>query len=432
MSSVFTASSPGRLDVMGGIADYSGSLVLQMPIRNQTTVSIKLRADFTCAVKSEMAGSNQEVSIDYRPLLKTSPASAHQILTQDPKHSWAAYVIGCAYLLQQHKGIDFTGADFLITSDVPLGKGVSSSAALEVATMKALAEAFQISFHGTELPRLAQQVENKIVGAPCGLMDQLSSYFGKPDHLLPITCQPDLLSELIAIPDDLHFIGIDSGVRHSVSGSSYTDVRCAAFMGYSIIAQHLGVSVEELKHARESGDWQSLPFHGYLCNISTDEFDHSFKQLLSEKMSGGDFINQFHVTTDSVTQIIPAKSYSVLNCTTHPVFENARVNNFLQTIDIIHREKGSFNRILLQQLGELMKQAHHSYSLCGLGSDRTDEIVALARQYADQGIYGAKITGGGSGGTVCLLAVGKDGIASAKKIHREMELKYSCKLSYFG
>src|SRR5690349_11453950 len=112
MSSVFSASSPGRLDVMGGIADYSGSLVLQMPIRNQTTVSVKLRTDFICTVKSQMAGSHQEVSIDFRPLLKVSPGSAHQILTQDSKHSWAAYVIGCAYLLQQQKGIDFKGADF--------------------------------------------------------------------------------------------------------------------------------------------------------------------------------------------------------------------------------------------------------------------------------------------------------------------------------
>jgi len=94
-------------------------------------------------------------------------------------------------LIQKEKGIPFSGADILIHSSVPIGKGVSSSAALEVATLKALGKTFNISFANTELPMLAQRVENLIVGAPCGLMDQLTSYFGEPRKLLPIVCQPD-------------------------------------------------------------------------------------------------------------------------------------------------------------------------------------------------------------------------------------------------
>jgi L-arabinokinase len=82
-------------------------------------------------------------------------------------------------------------------------------------------------------------------------------------------------------------------------------------------------------------------------------------------------------------------------------------------------------------MGELMFQSHESYSACGLGSKRTSEIVELAKQQYSPGIYGAKITGGGSGGTVCLLAVGEEGIQSAKKVHRMMEKSYNTKLGFF-
>jgi L-arabinokinase len=386
-----------------------------------------------CTFSSTLGtGETFNSSLNYSNIIfnqQVDYAFAKQMLQNNPNDHWIAYIIGCALVLQKEKGIHFTGADFIIHSDVPLGKGVSSSASIEVATMKSLAKAFDINFEGTELPRLAQRVENLIVGAPCGLMDQLACYFGESNRLLPIVCQPDKIETTLPVPDGIKFIGIDSGVRHSVSGSSYSDVRCAAFMGYSIIAQLLGINISSIQRAKEINDFSSLPFGGYLCNIPVEKFNRSFLSALPQSVTGEAFMKRYQVSTDSVTQIDPNKSYAIRQCASHPVYEQARVlqfKNYLQQIPPMnHSEKVS----LLNKMGELMYQSHLSYSLCGLGSDRTDEIVALAKNY--KGIYGAKITGGGNGGTVCLLT-DDGGAIEAKKIHERLCEEYQADLAFFG
>lgn len=324
-------------------------------------------------------------------------------------------------VLQREKKIDFKGADFEIKSSVPLGKGVSSSASIEVAVMKSLEKAFQIKFSGTELPRLAQMAENLVVGAPCGLMDQLASYFGQEGKLLPIICQPDELLPLISIPKELHFMGIDSGVRHSVGGSSYTDVRCATFMGYSIIAKHLGASVDDIKNVRLTGQRSSLPFHGYLSNISVKEFESKFENLLPEKIKGSDFIETFNQTIDPITQVNPDTLYFIRDCASHPVYENDRVHTFMKILNGKNSD--------VRRLGELMQESHKSYSACGLGSDQTDEIVEEFEKFPS--VSGAKITGGGSGGVVCALAIGSEGINDVLRVHSHFSKKYRMPLKLF-
>ncbi|MBC8111103.1 MAG: GHMP kinase, partial [Verrucomicrobia bacterium] len=196
---VFVAASPGRMDVMGGIADYSGSLVLQMPIAEKTMVALAFNNSDKLCVKTSNENVISSFSIDYSHLLNENVIDydfAHRKLTQMPDGDWAIYVIGCLLVLAKEKQLDVQGLDIFIDSAIPLGKGVSSSAALEVATLKALAAAFNIDFQRTELPILAQKAENHVVKAPCGLMDQLASYFGVRGKLLPILCQPDILYPL--------------------------------------------------------------------------------------------------------------------------------------------------------------------------------------------------------------------------------------------
>jgi galactokinase len=427
------SSASGRLDVMGGIADYSGSLVLQMPISQKTTVQLSLRDDYVCTISSRIStGEILSAKIDYRDFLNINEvdyAFAQQKLTENPSTSWIGYVIGCALVLQKEKGIDFKGGDFNLQSTVPLGKGVSSSASAEVATMKGLGEAIGIQFSGTELPILAQRVENLIVGAPCGLMDQLASYLGEANKLLPIVCQPDQVQESISIPDDISFIGIDSGVRHSVSGASYTDVRCAAFMGYTMIARAFGVTTKELAAAKSSNNFSSLPFAGYLCNISVAEFENSIIENIPVSLRGKDFLNEHEISIDQVTHIIPDKIYSIRQSVSHPIYEHERVTRFknllfaLLDLNTLDERSG-----ILKEMGSLMFLAHESYSLCGLGSDRTDEIVSCAQGM--KGVYGAKITGGGNGGTVCLL-VDTAGRISAKDLHQQLCEKYKQELVLF-
>lgn len=422
-------SAPGRLDVMGGIADYSGSLVLQMPIAQRTTVRLRLCTNYRCELKSYI-GSSQPwaLELDYRDLLLNNQVNYAFAQTHLTQHNqiWAGYILGCALVLQKEKGIEFTGASIEVHSEVPLGKGVSSSASVEVATMRALAQAFQLTLTPTELPTLAQKVENFVVGAPCGLMDQLACHLGEPNNFLPIVCQPDLVESLIPIPQGLHFVGIDSGVKHAVSGHQYGNVRSAAFMGYSIIASHLGASPADLKRALHTGERNHLPFRGYLCNIPVNEFE-SLQKILPAKLSGKDFLKNY-ISIDPVTKINPDTSYDIRTCTGHPVYENNRVRMFRSLLQTYPQQQTSEQLKTLTEMGNLMYAAHESYSRCGLGSDRTDEIVTLAKK--SPGTYGAKITGGGQGGTVCLLT-DTAGKQAAKALHQYLCKKYNQSLVWF-
>ncbi|AFK05245.1 GHMP kinase [Emticicia oligotrophica DSM 17448] len=405
------ASSPGRMDVIGGIADYSGSLVLQKSIAQKATVTITIRNYNQLHIKTLNLNSKNELYIDLDEL-PTDYESAKSYLKNIEGGDWASYIIGCYLVLCNEKKIKLGGLDILVQSDVPVGKGVSSSAALEVATLKALTELYKIELVGTELPRFAQMAENLVVGAPCGLMDQLASYFGNTNNLLPILCQPDVLHELVEIPENLHFFGIDSGVKHAVSGASYGEVRTAAFMGYSIIAQKLGITKKQL----ETSNSKELPFNGFLSNISPSKFESDFARSLNS-MYGKDFIHDFGVVTDKLSVIKPDSFYNIKACTKHPIYENYRVNSFKQLLKSL--SEANYEEIL-PILGELMYQAHESYNNCGLGNEMTDKIVSMARNYGpENGIYGAKITGGGSGGTVCLMAYGPKGLNSAKQLFAE-------------
>jgi L-arabinokinase len=272
------------------------------------------------------------------------------------------------------------GMHILIQSSVPEGKGVSSSAAIEVAVMSAVAAAYGITISSRELALLSQKVENLVVGAPCGVMDQMTAVYGEPHRLLALLCQPAEVQGMVSIPDELAVWGVDSGIRHAVSGADYGSVRVGAFMGYRILQTLAGI------------DW-----NGYLANLTPSEFEQFYASQLPEKLSGAEFVARYGTTTDTVTRVDPARIYAVRQPTAHPIHEHFRVRTFANLLrgDVVENAP---------QLGELMYQSHASYSACGLGSPGTDELVRLTRRVgAAQGVYGAKITGGGSGGTVAIL-----------------------------
>jgi L-arabinokinase len=301
------------------------------------------------------------------------------MFANDRKHHWAAYVMGAFTVLDR---IFKRGAKILIWSDVPEGKGVSSSAALEVAAMTAIAAAYDIQISPVEVAFLSQRVENVIAGAPCGVMDQMTASCGERDRLLALLCQPGELRGTITLPNELTIWGIDSGIRHSVAGADYGTVRTAAFMGYRIITELAGLKVRQ--------------WNGYLANITPEEFENHFATHLPERMSGAEFLEKYQGIDDTVTSVDPDRTFPVFAATKHPIYENARVNRFAEIL------RNWQSREQAAVLGKLMYESHDSYSTCGLGSDGTDELVRLAQ--AEAGVYGAKITGGGSGGTVAVLA----------------------------
>lgn len=416
---VFVTRAPGRLDVMGGIADYSGSLVLQLPLKEATCAALQLTPARTLRLVSwnfKTGESPRRFEMPLEDFEAGGPASDYVAAQKYFRgKQWAAYVAGAFLVLMKERNVSFkTGADILISSEVPEGKGVSSSAALEVAAMTAIAAAYQLDLSAPELARLCQKVENLIVGAPCGIMDQMTSACGKAQQLLSLLCQPATLQKPIAIPEHLTFCGIDSGVAHSVSGSDYTSVRVGAFMGYRMIAElaHCKVTPSaKPQHVRiEDAKWQ-----GYLANITPSLFEQEYARHLPEEMLGSSFLERYHGFTDEVTNIKPKVVYRITQPTAHPIYEHFRVRTFAE---LLH---ASPNLRASEQLGELMYQSHASYSACDLGARGTDRLVALARELGPaRGIYGAKITGGGSGGTVALLAA-----AHAERAMREICDRYA-------
>src|SRR5260370_9040447 len=103
--------------------------------------------------------------------------------------------------------------------------------------MSAISSAFDVWLAPREMALLCQQVENLVVGAPCGVMDQMTAVCGEANRLLALLCQPAELVEMIDVPDEIGFWGIDSGVRHSVAGADYGSGRTGAFLGSRIIPE---------------------------------------------------------------------------------------------------------------------------------------------------------------------------------------------------
>lgn len=397
---ILIARAPGRLDVMGGIADYSGSLVLQWPLREATIAAVQRVDDGRIVIESRPRSARFEMALD--DLLDASGypvsyESGRDRFRRIPDDAWAAYAAGALLVLMRERSARFDGGvRILIESNVPEGIGVSSSAALEVAVTQALTAAFEIDVDPFELAHLCQRVENTVVGAPCGIMDQMTAVLGRSNRLMALVCQPAQLVDQVALPSDLAVWGIDSGVRHWVGGSSYTDVRVGAAMGYRIIAGRAGLNVAR----GEQGvvRIQDPRWNGYLCNILPAELETRYAGHLPDSLGGRAFLARYDGVADGVVRVDPDAMYAVKQPTSHPVYENMRVH-------LLAAELRSTGSVSSRELaGTLMYQSHDSYGACGLGSDATDRIVSIAtRLGARRGIYGARITGGGSGGTVAVL-----------------------------
>jgi L-arabinokinase len=402
---IYIARAPGRLDLMGGIADYSGSLVLEMPIAEAAFAAVQLSTkpglqiaslNQEAQVSAEFAGLSANYWQDFQSLDYDAIGAAIQSVAGD---TWPAYILGpIVVFLRETESPSPTGLRVLIDSQVPEGKGVSSSAAVEVATMRAVAALLNVELSGEMLARLCQLAENRIAGAPCGIMDQMTSALGRSGELLALRCQPASVEGFVRLPAEIGVWGIDSGIRHAVGGSNYSSVRCSAFMGYRMIADAARLRIVSAKVDADAIQIEDPYRHGYLANINTSEFSDLFEHVLPLSVRGAEFLAKYSGTTDHVTRVDPNCSYAVRACTRHPIEENARVERFRFLLDSPVTEQS------LKELGELMYASHASYSACGLGSDGTDTLVEMVRSAGPaSGLSGAKITGGGSGGTVVVL-----------------------------
>jgi len=217
---------------------------------------------------------------------------------------------------------------------------------------------------------------------------------GKAGALLALRCQPHDVLGWHAPPTGYAFIGLDSGVKHAVGGVRYPRVRCAAFMGKRIIQETL---------RRQGGDPGCA---SYLANLSPADLGAEFSRLLPQRLKGSVFLERWGNSDDPATTVSPEEMYPVRGATEHPVFENARVKHFGELLGraaLAHDTQSAARS--MRAAGRLMYGSHRSYSRnCGLGSGETDLLVSLVRSAGpERGLFGAKITGGGSGGTVAVL-----------------------------
>jgi galactokinase len=324
-------SAPGRVNLIGEHTDYNEGFVFPFAIDRQTFAAISLREDNLIRVASGFSAETHEIDV--------------LEIKKDPENQWAAYPFGVAWAIMEISSAVPTGFDCYIESDVPVGAGLSSSAAIECSVGVALNELWKANLSKTELAKAGQLAENVIVGAPTGIMDQSASLLGKKDHGVFLDCKT-LESEVVELgfaKDGLELLIIDTKVAHRHADGGYASRRAACELAAKIMG------VPSLRHL-----------------TSTD---------------------------------LP-KAQEVLDDTTlrrmrHVVTENERV------LETIKRLKDLGPR----SIGDLMYASHDSMrDDFEISVDELDEAVSTAKSL---GAIGARMTGGGFGGAAIALVESK-------------------------
>jgi galactokinase len=214
--------SPGRINLIGEHIDYNDGFVLPGAIDRAIYVAVRKNDDDT--IRLYAAEFND--AIETR-LLQIKPSTSK---------SWPNYILGVVDQLIK-RGLSINGFDLVIRGDVPLGAGLSSSAAVECATAYALNEIFSIALTKIELARLSQQAENDFAGVKCGIMDQFASVFGKKDHVVKLDCRSLEYEYLPARLGDYKIVLFDSLVKHSLASSAYNTRREECEVGVAMIRE---------------------------------------------------------------------------------------------------------------------------------------------------------------------------------------------------
>jgi galactokinase len=323
------AEAPGRVNLIGEHTDYNQGFVLPVAIDRTVAVAFAPRDD----------GRVHAHSLDFDQEDEFALAD----ISRRQDDSWANYLRGVALVLQQ-AGHSLTGLDLVVQGDVPIGAGLSSSAALEVAILGAFAAAAGLALDDRNKALLAQRAENEFVGVACGVMDQMAAVFGRADHALRIDCR-SLETEAVPLNLEAHGLRIvvaNTGVRRALSASAYNQRR------------------QECTRAVE-----------LLFVLLRGRRPRSLRDITLRDLS----INGRFLPED------------LLHRARHVVSENARV---LAAVDALQRGG-------LAEVGRLFYASHESLAQdYEVSSPELDLMVELASSL--DGVVGARMTGAGFGG----------------------------------
>jgi len=316
--------APGRVNLIGEHTDYNDGFVMPAAIDLYTWVAVGGRSDPDLHVYSQEFDEKLELSLDS--------------LDGKPRKHWSDYVRGVAALLQA-AGHLHAGADMAIHGEVPLGAGLSSSAALEVSTALALLSLSNLKVPPLELVKMCQRAEHEYAGTRCGIMDQFIATFGKDGHALMLDCR-SLDYKALPVPGDVRLVICNSMVRHELAAGEYNQRRADCEAAVKIMQQNMK-SVRALR------------------DVTLADLD---------KQKGG----------------FPDIVYRRAR---HVISENQRVLDAAEGL-----EGGELSRF-----GELMYESHRSLrDDYEVSCEELDLLVELASRC--EGVYGARMTGGGFGG----------------------------------
>jgi len=241
---------PGRVNLIGEHTDYNDGFVFPFAINRRAVVALAVREDRMLRVASSFTDEIVQISLDD--------------LTPEAVSGWSAYPLGVAWALGD-KGADLsavTGFDIYIDSDVPIGAGLSSSAAIECATAVALNEVWNLGFEKQVLVRVGQLAENRVVGAPTGILDQSASLLGQTDAAVFLDCR-SFESEVIPLGFDdagLELLVIDTKVSHAHATGGYADRRASCEKGAALmgVGSLRDLTVDDLSRAADTLDEETF------------------------------------------------------------------------------------------------------------------------------------------------------------------------------
>lgn len=279
-------------------------------------------------------------------------------LLEMDKNSWSSYPLGM-FLMVLRQAYHISGLDLFYDSDLPEGAGLSSSAAIEVVTIALIADVFELPIAKCEMALSGQYVENEIIGVSCGIMDQYTVAFGKKDRALLLNTRR-LEHEYYRIPKDVSFIAVNSGVKHSLASSAYNERRAQC-----------NTALNDLNRQR---------YIPALCTLDVKEFEAMRSQIKD--------------------QVCRKRAH-------HAIYENQRVKESASAL--IDNKPEKFGRYMLESHISLRDDYEVS-------CEELDFLVDTAMGI--EGVYGARMTGGGFGGCTINL-VRKDAADSFRSAIRE-------------
>ncbi|MEU6096430.1 galactokinase [Streptomyces sp. NPDC047079] len=251
-------SAPGRVNLIGEYTDFNEGFVMPFALPHTAVAAVSRRTDGVLRLHSaDIEGPVVELHVDeLRPLTDTG---------------WAAYPAGVVWVLRE-AGHPITGADLHLSSTVPTGAGLSSSAALEVVTALALNDLYGLGLTRPELAKLAQRAENDFVGVPCGVMDQMASACSTEGHALHLDCRDLALRQIPfdLAAQDLALLVVDTRVKHALGDGAYAERREGCEEG----ARQLGVS-----HLRDVA-YEDL--QGALARLSDERVRRYVRHVVSD------------------------------------------------------------------------------------------------------------------------------------------------------